>query len=118
MEKSPDEINREKMKLIYLEPARLEYERKLARIAQRPFTTHSVEDFIEDIERLEAEIRLHPGLRKVADAPAGYYRSGPSKIYSYFLIYRLHEKNAVIVAVSAPERRPLYWKKRGNQTNP
>jgi hypothetical protein len=28
------------------------------------------------------------------------------------LIYRIHEGNAVIVAVAAPERRPLYWKRR------
>jgi hypothetical protein len=106
------------MKLVYLTPARLEYERKLARIAQRPFTTHSVADFIEDIERLEAEILLHPGLRRVTNAPAGYYRSGPSKIYSYFLIYRLHKGNAIIVAVSAPERRPLYWRRRKTQASP
>jgi hypothetical protein len=49
------------MKLVYLTPARLEYERKLARIALHPFTTHSIADFIEDIERLETEIHLHPG---------------------------------------------------------
>jgi hypothetical protein len=104
------------MKLLYLTPARLEYERKLARIAQRPFTTHSVGDFIEDIERLEAEILLHPGLRKVINAPVGYYRSGPNKIYSYFLIYRIHEGNAIIVAVSAPERRPLVLEKEKNST--
>jgi hypothetical protein len=106
------------MKLVYLMPARREYERKLARIALRPFTTHSIADFIEDIERFEAEILLHPGLRKVAKAPTGYYRSGPSKIYSYFLIYRIHEGNAVIVAVSAPARRPLYWRRRKTQASP
>jgi len=106
------------VKLIYLSPARREYEEKLARIALRPFTTHSVLAFIEDVERLEAEIIRHPGLRRVADAPAGYYRSGPSKIYSYFLIYRLQEDTAVIIAVAAPERRPLYWRRRKIQINP
>jgi len=106
------------MKLVFLTPARKEYERKLARIALRPFTTHSVEDFIDDIERLEAEILLHPGLRSVANAPAGYYRSDPSKIYSHFLIHRIHEKNAVVVAVAAPERRPLYWRRGKIQASP
>jgi hypothetical protein len=106
------------MKFVYLTPARREYKRKLARIALRPFTTHSISDFIEDIERLEAEILLHPGLRKVAKAPAGYCRSGPSKVYSYFLIYRIHEGDAIIVAVSAPTQRPLYWRRRKIQASP
>ena len=105
------------MKLVYLTPARKEYERKLARIALRPFTMHSVEDFIEDIERLESEILLHPGLRRVANAPEGYFRSSPSKIYSYFLIYRIDDDTALIVAVAAPERRPLYWKRRKTQAS-
>lgn len=97
------------MRIIYLALARNEYDRKLASLSLRPFTTHSISDFIEDIERLEIEILRHPGLRPVGGAPEGYYRSSPSKIYSYILIYRIHDGSIVVVALSAPGRRPLYW---------
>ncbi len=100
------------MKIIYLRAAEAEFERKLARIALRPFTTHSIADFLHDIEKLEGEIRLHPGLRRVPNGPQGFFRVGPSPIYSYSLIYRLRDGDAYIIAVAAPQRRPLYWIRR------
>jgi hypothetical protein len=98
--------------IFYLRPAELEYEQKLARIALRPFTTHSVVDFIEDIQTRKNEIRTHPGLRAVPGAPPGYFRAGPSRLHSYSLIYPAAEGNAYVIAVAAPQRRPLYWKGR------
>jgi hypothetical protein len=100
------------MRIFYIPAAEFEYDRKLERIAQRPFTTHSVADFVEDIAHLESEIRSHPGLRHVSGAPKGFFRVGPSPIYSYGLIYRLRRGDAYVVAVAAPGRRPLYWVRR------
>jgi hypothetical protein len=100
------------VRIFYIRPAELEYERKLARIALRPFTTHSILDFVQDIEALEKEILRHPGLRVALGAPPGFFRVGPSRIYSYSLIYRLRDGDAYIIAVAAPQRRPLYWKGR------
>ncbi len=100
------------MNIFYIRPAELEFERKLARIALRPFTTHSISDFVQDIEALEEKILRHPGLRAAPGAPPGFFRVGPSRIYSYSLIYRLRDGDAFVVAVAAPQRRPLYWKRR------
>ena len=93
------------MHIYYLSIAAREYDEKLARIAQRPFTTHSIRDFIEDLAWLEAEILARPGQRLVRGALPGWYRVGPSRIYSYSLIYRLKDGNAYIVATAAPGRR-------------
>ena len=106
------------MRIFYVPVAEFEHDRKLERIAQRPFTTHSISDFLQDIASLENEIHLHPGLRHVSGAPDGFFRVGPSPIYSYSLIYRLREGNAYIIAVAAPGRRPLYWVKRKIQESP
>jgi len=100
------------MRIFYLRAAELEYERKLARIALRPFTTHSISNFIRDIQALEEEILLHPGLRSAPGASPGIFRVGPSRIYSYSLIYRIRDGDAYVIAVAAPQRRPLYWKRR------
>jgi hypothetical protein len=100
------------MQILYVRAAELEYERKLARIALRPFTTHSVLDFVDDIRTLEDEICRHPGLRAAPGAPPGIFRVGPSRIHSYSLIYRLSAGDAYIIAVAAPQRRPLYWIRR------
>jgi hypothetical protein len=100
------------VKIFYVRAAEAEYERKLESIALRPFTSHSVRDFIEDIEALEAEILLHPGLRRAPGAPPGIFRVGPSRVYSYSLIYRLRAGDAYVIAVAAPQRRPLYWRHR------
>ncbi len=96
----------------YLPAADREYKEKLARIALRPFTTHSIKDFIEDIVRLEAEILAHPGQRPIRGAPAGWFRVGPSRIYSYSLIYHLRDGEVIVVATAAPGRHPFYWKRR------
>ena len=106
------------MRIFYIRAAELEFESKLQRIAQRPFTTHSVSDFLQDIAHLENEVRIHPGLRRVSGAPAGFFRVGPSPIYSYSLIYRLRDQDAYVVAVAAPGRRPLYWNRRRIQESP
>jgi hypothetical protein len=79
----------------------------LARIAQHPFTTHSIRDFVEDMAGLEAEILAHPGQRPVRGAPPGWHRVGPSRIYAYSLIYRLKDGNAYIVATAAARTSPL-----------
>jgi len=100
------------MKIVYLRAAELEHDLKLERIALRPFTTHSISDFLEDIACLEKDILAHPGLRPMAGAPSGFFRVGPSPIYSYHLIYRLRDGDACVVAVVAPGRRPRYWAKR------
>jgi hypothetical protein len=100
------------MRILYIPAAEFEHDSKLERIAQRPFTTHSVSDFLEDISFLENEIRIHPGLRTAQGAPSGFFRVGPSPIYSYSLIYRLREGDAYVIAVAAPGRRPLYWSRR------
>jgi hypothetical protein len=97
------------MRIFYIPAAEAEHDSKLERIALRPFTTHSVSDFLQDIACLENEILAHPGLRPVPGAPLGFFRVGPSPIYSYSLIYRLREGDAYIIAVAAPGRRPLYW---------
>jgi hypothetical protein len=100
------------MKIIYIPAAAREFEEKLERIAKNPFTTHSLQDFLDDIQDLEHKIRDHPGDRPVLGASVGWFRVGPSKIYSYSLIYRLREGNAYIIATAAPARRPLYWSHR------
>lgn len=100
------------MKINYLPAAQAEYKRKLESIALRPFTTHSVRNFIEDIEYLEREILRRPGARRIPEAPLGYFRVGPSPVYSYSLTYRIRDGNIYIVAVAAPGRRPLYWLRR------
>jgi hypothetical protein len=100
------------MRILYIPVAEFEYDRKLERIARRPFTTHSVSDFLQDIACLEDEIRAHPGLRHALGAPAGFFRVGPSPIYSCSLIYRLRDGDAYVVAMAAPGRRPLYWVRR------
>jgi len=100
------------MRILYISVAALEHDSKLERIAQRPFTTHSVSDFLQDIAHLEKEIHVHPGQRPARGAPAGFFRVGPSPIYSYSLIYRLRDGDAYVVAVAAPGRRPLYWVRR------
>lgn len=106
------------MRIFYIAAAEFEHDRKLERIAQRSFTTHSVSDFLQDIADLENKIRLYPGLRHVPGAPNGFFRVGPSPIYSYSLIYRLRDEDAYIVAVVAPSRRPLYWVKGRIQGSP
>ncbi len=100
------------MRIIYIPAAELEHDRKLARIALRPFTTHSIPDFLNDISLLENEILERPRQRQVAGAPTGIFRVGPSPIYSYSLIYRLTEDTAYVIAVAAPGRRPFYWRRR------
>jgi hypothetical protein len=100
------------MRILYIPVAEFEHNSKLERIAQRPFTTHSVSDFLQDIAYLEDQIRIHPGLRAALGAPLGFFRVGPSPIYSYSLIYRLRDGDAYVVAVAAPGRRPLYWVRR------
>lgn len=85
------------MRIFYLPVARDEYERKLKRIALRPFTTHSITDFLDDMTYLEDQICAHPGLRPAAGAPPGFFRVGPSPTYSYHLIYRLRDGNAYIM---------------------
>jgi hypothetical protein len=100
------------MQIIYLPIAAREHDEKLDRIAARPFTTHSVKDFLDDIALLEAEIRNRPGQRRVFGAPSGWFRVGPSRIYSYSLIYRLDGETAYIVATAAPARRPFFWLRR------
>jgi hypothetical protein len=100
------------MRIFYIPAAEFEHDSKLERIAQRPFTTHSVSDFLLDIAYLENEIRAHPGLRPAPKAPVGFFRVGPSPIYSYSLIYRLRDRDAYVIAVAAPGRRPHYWVKR------
>jgi hypothetical protein len=104
------------VKIIYLRAAEAEFDRKLERIASRPFTTHSISDFLHDIQGLEDEIRLHPGLRRVPNGPPEFFRVGPSPIYSYSLIYRLRDGDAYVIAVAAPQRRPLYWAGRKIQS--
>ena len=104
------------MKIIYLRAAEVEFDRKLARIALRPFTTHSIWDFLHDIQRLEDEIRLHPGLRRVPNGPPEFFRVGPSPVSSYSLIYRLRDGDAYVIAVAAPQRRPFYWTRRKIQS--
>jgi hypothetical protein len=100
------------MRISYIPAAEFEHDNKLERIAQRPFTTHAVSDFLQDITFLENEMRVHPGLRPVLGAPSGFFRVGPSPIYSYTLIYRLRDGDAHVVAVAAPGRRPFYWVRR------
>ena len=100
------------MRILYVPEAEFEHDGKLERSAQRPFTTHSVSDFLQDIAYLEDEIRAHPGLRRASGAPSGFFRVGLSPIYSYGLIYRLRDGDAYVVAVVAPGRRPLYWVRR------
>jgi hypothetical protein len=59
------------MKIIYIPVAARELEEKLERIAKNPFTTHSNQDFLDDIARLEKEIEQHPGRRPVLGAAPG-----------------------------------------------
>jgi len=100
------------MKIIYTPLAAREHDEKLERIARQPFTTHAVKDFLDDIAFLEQRILAQPGQRRVPGAGPGWFRVGPSPIYSYFLIYRLQEGNAYVVATAAPARRPLFWIRR------
>jgi hypothetical protein len=100
------------MRIIYIPAAVREFEEKLERIAKNPFTTHSVQDFLDDMSQLETEIMQHPGQRPVLGADPGWFRVGPSRVYSYSLIYRLKNGNAYVVAAAAPTRRPFYWLRR------
>jgi hypothetical protein len=67
------------MKIIYIPVAAQEHDEKLDRIAHRPFTTHAVRDFLDDIAFLEQQILSHPGQRAVPGAGAGWFRVGPAR---------------------------------------
>jgi hypothetical protein len=42
----------------------------------------------------------------------GNYRIGPTPTYSYSLIYKIAESEIPLLAISAPQRRAGYWRRR------
>ena len=99
------------MRLFYHPLAKREYDRSLARIAGRPATTHSIADFIAEMEAAEQEILLGKG-KAIRGGPSGYLRIGPTHKHKYSLIFKIESGEIHVLAVCHPSRMPFYWKKR------
>ena len=98
--------------IIYHPLARREYNRSLARIARRPATTHSVRDFIAEMEAAEQEILRGRG-KVIRGGPPGYFRVGPTRKHKYSLVFKIAGPNQIhLLAVCHPSRMPFYWKNR------
>ncbi len=88
-----------------------EFSRKVDYLLQNGVLPNAAELFVEEIERALNEIRIRPGKSTMPGARK-YFRLGPTKRFSYSLIYRITNEAIEVLAIAAPQRRFGYWKNR------
>ncbi len=98
--------------ILYHPAARKEYDRQVARLMKRPFTTRVVANFIEEIEAAEKAILQDPDRHALVRGKNIFRRFGPTKIYHFSIIYRMVGDNLHVLAVTHPSRKPNYWIRR------
>ena len=98
--------------IIYHPAARKEYDRQVARLMKRPFTTRVVANFIEEIESAEKAILSNPDRFPLLRGKLGHRRFGPTKIYKFGIVYRTVGDDLHILAIAHPARKPHYWLRR------
>jgi hypothetical protein len=103
--------NRILMRIVIHPAARREFDHKVGYFRRRGLLFNSAELFIDEIERGLREILENPGKRRMPGAP-GYFRVGPTERFSFSLIYQITETDIEVIAISAPQRHPGYWKRR------
>ncbi|MEI9998836.1 MAG: type II toxin-antitoxin system RelE/ParE family toxin [Verrucomicrobiota bacterium] len=99
------------MKLVIHPAAQKEFDRKVDYLDEKGILPNAADLFVDEIERGLDEIRNAPGKRKMLGA-RGYYRFGPTERFYYSLIYQITGDTIEVLAISAPQRRPGYWRRR------
>jgi plasmid stabilization system protein ParE len=99
------------MKLVIHPAAQKEFDRKVDYLHAKGILPNAADLFVDEIERGLDEIRNSPGKRKIPGT-RGYFRVGPTERFSYSLIYQISGDTIEVLAISAPQRRPGYWKRR------
>jgi plasmid stabilization system protein ParE len=99
------------MKLVVHPAAQKEFDRKVDYLHRKGILANAAELFVDEIEQALVQIQLEPGKQKMPRAP-GYFRVGPTKRFSYNVIYQVTGDTIEVIAISAPQRRPGYWKRR------
>jgi hypothetical protein len=99
------------MKLIVHTAARKEFDRKVNYLHRKGLMPNSAELFTDEIERALKEIVLETGKNRLLGTTR-YFRVGPTPRFGYSVIYQISDETIEVLAISAPERRPGYWKSR------
>jgi plasmid stabilization system protein ParE len=99
------------MRVVLHPSAQREFDEKITYLLRHGLVPNAAELFIDEIEQAIAQIEKAPGKRRLSGRP-GYYRVGPTKRFSYSLIYQISGDLIEVLAVAAPQRRPAYWRKR------
>jgi hypothetical protein len=99
------------MKIIIHPSAQKEFERQILWLKKYGYLVNSAEVFYNEIQAALDDLGRRTHHREIVDAH-GYYRVGPTPIFSYSLIYRVVENQIHLLAIAAPQRRPGYWKRR------
>jgi mRNA-degrading endonuclease RelE of RelBE toxin-antitoxin system len=99
------------MKIVIHPAAQKEFDRKVDYLRENGLLPNAADLFVDEIERALEQIRNDPGKRRMPGTQ-GYYRLGPTERFSYSLIYQISDDTLEVLAISAPQRRPGYWKPR------
>ncbi len=95
------------MKLSFLPPAREEMDAAASYLEDR--VAGLGVEFLDDVERTSRLLCEFPRIGRRLDS---LHRAVPLQRFSFNLVYRIVDRNAVIVAVAHKRRRPGYWRRR------
>jgi hypothetical protein len=99
------------MRIIRHPRAQMELEQQLLWLKKHGLQINSPELFFHEIQAALEELRARTHHREMAETP-GYFRLGPTPIFSYSLVYKIHDDEIHLLAIASPHRRPRYWKRR------
>jgi toxin ParE1/3/4 len=95
------------MKLSFLPAAREEMDAAASYVEDR--VAGLGVEFLDDVERTSRLLCEFPRIGRRLDS---LHRAVPLQRFSFNLVYRIVDRNAVIVAVAHKRRRPGYWRHR------
>jgi hypothetical protein len=88
-----------------------EFERQIRWLKKNGYLVNSAELFHHEIQAGLDDLSKRSHHREITTAP-GYYRVGPTPMFSYSLIYKIVDAKIYLVAIAAAQRCPGYWKRR------
>jgi plasmid stabilization system protein ParE len=99
------------MKLIVHPAAQMEFDRKVDYLRENGLLPDAAELLVDEIENALEQVRRNPGASRMPNARS-YYRVGPTERFGYSFVYQMSDDTIEVLAISAPQRRPGYWKRR------
>ncbi len=99
------------MKVIIHPEARREFDEQVDYLHSHGVLPNAAELFIDEIESAlkQIQVRLRGGRFPGRE---NYFRAGPTKRFSYSVIYQINGETIEVLAIAAAPRRPGYWKRR------